>query len=125
MKALSIKQPWTGLIAGGFKTIETRTWPTKYRGELLICASKKAVIGMGHEFYLHRLCSVNACTVCIVNLVDCVPMEPKHEKEAMCRVYVGAWAWILEEVQIVKQIPISGKLGIYEIPYLTLETLEL
>lgn len=41
MKALSVKQPWAALIASGQKTIETRTWPTKYRGALLICSSAK------------------------------------------------------------------------------------
>jgi len=38
MKALTIHQPWASLIALGIKTIETRTWPTKYRGELAIHA---------------------------------------------------------------------------------------
>ena len=38
MKALTLHQPWAQLIALGVKTIETRTKPTKYRGELLIHA---------------------------------------------------------------------------------------
>lgn len=42
MKALSIWQPWASLIATGAKRYETRSWSTKYRGPLLICA---AVIG--------------------------------------------------------------------------------
>ena len=40
MKALSIKEPWATLILEGKKTIETRTWKTNYRGEILLCASK-------------------------------------------------------------------------------------
>ena len=40
MKALSLWQPWASLIATGAKTWETRSWPTAYRGPLLICASK-------------------------------------------------------------------------------------
>lgn len=40
MKALSILQPWATLIAIGAKTIETRSWATKYRGPLAIHASK-------------------------------------------------------------------------------------
>ena len=39
MKVLSIQQPYASLIMLGFKTIETRSWATKYRGELLIHAS--------------------------------------------------------------------------------------
>lgn len=41
MKCLSIKQPFADLIATGAKTIELRTWNTKYRGEFLIHASNK------------------------------------------------------------------------------------
>ncbi len=41
MKAISILQPWASLVALGHKKIETRSWNTKYRGELLIHASKK------------------------------------------------------------------------------------
>jgi len=40
MKAISLLQPWASLIAIGSKKIETRSWSTKYRGELAIHASK-------------------------------------------------------------------------------------
>jgi len=39
MKALSIRQPWASMIVHGIKTIENRTWSTKYRGPIAICAS--------------------------------------------------------------------------------------
>lgn len=54
MKALSIRQPWAWLIvrpdlpiaaraaaiaAGELKDVENRTWPTRYRGRVLIHAS--------------------------------------------------------------------------------------
>lgn len=41
MKALSVKQPWANMIASGEKTIETRTWMTGYRGQVLIVSSKQ------------------------------------------------------------------------------------
>jgi hypothetical protein len=41
MKCLSIKQPYAELVVSGKKTIELRTWDTKFRGEFLIHASKK------------------------------------------------------------------------------------
>ena len=41
MKALSVKQPWANMIASGEKTIETRTWMTSYRGQVLIVSSKQ------------------------------------------------------------------------------------
>lgn len=40
MKALSIRQPYAWLIVNGFKDIENRSWDTKYRGLVLIHASK-------------------------------------------------------------------------------------
>lgn len=40
MKALSIKQPWAWLIVHGGKDVENRTWPTNFRGRVLIHASK-------------------------------------------------------------------------------------
>jgi hypothetical protein len=40
LPALSIRQPWAGLIVAGRKSIEVRTWPTAHRGPLLIHASK-------------------------------------------------------------------------------------
>jgi ASCH domain len=41
VKILSIRQPWAYLIVHGSKSIENRSWPTKYRGELLVHASVK------------------------------------------------------------------------------------
>ena len=41
MKALSIQQPWAWLIVNGYKPVENRSWPTTYRGPLLIHAGKK------------------------------------------------------------------------------------
>ena len=32
MKALTVRQPWASLIAVGAKRVETRSWPTAYRG---------------------------------------------------------------------------------------------
>lgn len=41
MKCISLWQPWASLIVAGSKRIETRHWPTSYRGEILIHAAKK------------------------------------------------------------------------------------
>jgi hypothetical protein len=34
-------QPWAWLIINGYKDIENRSWPTKYRGPVLIHAGKR------------------------------------------------------------------------------------
>jgi hypothetical protein len=41
MKGFSLTQPWASLVALGHKRIETRSWSTNYRGEVLIHAAKK------------------------------------------------------------------------------------
>jgi hypothetical protein len=38
--ALSIRQPWAWLILHAGKDIENRSWPTKFRGRILVHASK-------------------------------------------------------------------------------------
>lgn len=45
MRAISLWQPWASAIALGSKTIETRHWPTKYRGPLAIHAAQRKVRG--------------------------------------------------------------------------------
>jgi hypothetical protein len=39
VKAITLWQPWASLVAVGAKRIETRSWPTSYRGELAIHAA--------------------------------------------------------------------------------------
>lgn len=38
--ALSIRQPWAWLICHAGKDVENRDWPTRYRGHVLVHASK-------------------------------------------------------------------------------------
>ena len=41
MKAISLWQPWAWAITHAGKDVENRTWPTRYRGPLLIHAAKR------------------------------------------------------------------------------------
>ncbi|WP_439624116.1 ASCH domain-containing protein [Gemmata sp.] len=55
MKCLSLHQPWASLMVSGAKCVETRGWPLRYRGPLLIHAAKKwdgdlAFIAAGQPF---------------------------------------------------------------------------
>jgi hypothetical protein len=99
MKAISIRSPWWEKIISGEKTIETRTWKTKYRGQLLICASKPT----GHA-------------VAIAYLADCRPMTKADEKAACCPVYPRANAWMLRNVMVLtKPFPVKGKLSLFDV----------
>jgi hypothetical protein len=41
MPALTLWQPWASLIALGAKQVETRSWPTSYRGDIAIHAATR------------------------------------------------------------------------------------
>ncbi|HUV04672.1 MAG TPA: ASCH domain-containing protein [Armatimonadota bacterium] len=61
MKAITLWQPWASLIACGAKQIETRSWPTRYRGPLAIHAAKKSPNWiddlMGEPSELREICA--------------------------------------------------------------------
>jgi hypothetical protein len=103
MKALSIKQPWANMIANGEKTIETRKWPTNYRGILLIVSSKSPPIKPA------------GVALAVARVADCRPMTKDDEAAACCRVYAGAFSWVLEDVRRIEPFPVKGSLGIYEV----------
>lgn len=50
MKAISLWQPWASAIAFDAKRIETRHWPTKYRGRLAIHAAARCIKRELEEF---------------------------------------------------------------------------
>jgi len=103
LKALSLKQPWANMIASGEKTIETRRWPTAYRGPLLIVSSKTPDI------------TPAGCAVALATLVDCRPMTRADEIAARCSLYPGAYSWVLQDVRRLKPFPVRGQLGIYDV----------
>ena len=110
MKAISIKQPWAHLIATGKKTIETRTWETYYRGELLIVSSKISVKGY-HGFGDLPL----GQAVAVAILTDCRLMIKYDEESTLCDIYSGAYSWVLENIRQIKPFPVKGRLRIYEV----------
>ena len=103
MKAISVKQPWANLIASGEKTVETRTWTTAYRGELLIVSSKTPRIEPAGQ------------ALAIAELVDCRPMTKADEASALCDVYPKAQAWVLRRIRRIPPFPVKGQLGIDEV----------
>jgi hypothetical protein len=117
MKALSVKQPWAALIGSGQKTIETRTWATRYRGPILICASKTCDM----DAFMALECDLadagqflTGVTICTADLVDCRPMTADDAAAACCEVYPGAFAWVLSNIKPVAPVAIQGQLGIFE-----------
>lgn len=103
-KAISLKQPFANLVCEGQKTIETRTWNTKYRGDLVICSSQNPKI----EPYGKALC--------VVEVYNTEPMKKEHEEAACSKLYPRAWAWYLRNVRkIDPPVSVKGKLGIFDL----------
>jgi hypothetical protein len=111
IKALSLKQPWANMI--GEKTIETRKWSTDYRGPLLIVASKTPDLNV---FEFSEIKGPFGKAVAKALLVDCRRMEKADETAACCRIYPGAFAWILEDIKPINiPFPVKGQLGLYDV----------
>lgn len=104
MKAISLKQPWANLVASGCKTIETRTWPTKYRGKILIVSSKSPA-NLGPA----------GTALAIAEIVDCRPMTEEDEDAACCKIYPRAQAWVLKDIRKIEPFAVKGQLGIYDV----------
>ena len=119
MMGLTIKQPWAHLIAIGHKTIETRTWPTGYRGPLAIhaglsvdpigessLASRRPDLVPAHGFPVGVI-------VAVADLADCRLLTEADQDAACCRC-VNLHGFILADVRrLSKPIPARGRLGLW------------
>lgn len=104
LTALSLKQPYANWVASGKKTIETRTWSTKYRGDILICASQS---GKGEP---------KGVALCIIEVYDVRRMITADERAACVEVYDRANAWMLCNLRRFQSpFPVKGQLGLYKI----------
>lgn len=122
MKALSVRMPWAHLIAEGIKTVETRSWSTKYRGPLLICAWKAVAPGSAIFVKDGRVERVTPYSeqelghaICTVELVGCTTMAEEHEAAVLVRCRPGLYAWRLENVRKLEPFPVVGKQGFFEV----------
>lgn len=129
MKVLSLTEPCATLIKEKKKLIETRSWKTKYRGELYIHASATKIPKAWKEdtefMALVEGIPLNySHIICKCKLVDCIymtkeyveEMKSKNYQEYICGKYEeGRYAWILEDVEPLKEpIEAKGRLGIWE-----------
>ena len=127
MKVLTIKEPFATLIKNKIKYIETRSWKTKYRGELYIQASvAKLSKVIRNRIELMNFFNEDELNygkiICKCNLVDCIYMTDefiKLEKEKNYDNFIsghykeGRYAWVLEDVVVIEPIAVKGQLGIW------------
>lgn len=124
MLALSIRQPWVWAILSCHKDIENRTWPTRFRGEFLIHASKGMTKGEYQAFVMFYEHEINEgppypppCPpmaqlqrggiVGKARLVDCVQSHPSPW-------FQGPFGFVLADVQPLPFVECKGDLGFFK-----------
>ena len=124
--ALTIKQPWASLIIHGGKDIENRSWPTRFRGSVLIHASKKRDDDELLSFKALKqqrgfkadwkgkplLWGDVPCggIIGVVDIVDCVT----HSKSNW---FVGDYGFVLANPRPLPFHPCRGALGFWRCEY--------
>lgn len=119
MKVLSIRQPWADLIISGHKDIENRSWPTKFRGPVLIHAGKQF-----ESDSFDNLC-INPLTrdfmkavpmsydlggiVGVAEIVDCVTTSKSMW-------FTGEYGFVLRNARPLSFTPMRGMLGFFDAP---------
>lgn len=124
MKALSIRQPWAWLIANGHKDIENRTWPTQFRGRVLIHASKgmtKAEYEDADDFldYIESDLALpsreqfeRGGIIGVATIVDCVPTAQRKSKWHM----EGQFGFLIANAKPLPFVECKGALGFFDVP---------
>ena len=137
MKALSVKQPYAGLIIAGIKTVENRSWaPRQAPGIMAICSTatpdaarwwqpmreKCAALGVT---FPEALCRINGAILGTVsndfivwlNNGDTVTDSTTTPEEYIRDWYnPGTIGWILTGPRrLAAPIPIKGRLGLYNL----------
>lgn len=126
LMALSWKQPYAELML--YDKIETRTWATKYRGWVMICASKapytyqQTMDISGYE----QVCRIidtfkrsdwnQGHTIAIGYLSDCRPMTPADTDAAFVQYRSGLWCHVYTNIRAITPLPWKGSQGWREVP---------
>lgn len=118
MKAISIRQPWAWLIVNGHKDIENRDWPTRFRGPVLIHASKGMTRGEYEDCRDH--CDYLGVTIPAfadlerggivgeANIVDCV-------SESVSPWFFGRFGFVLKDAKTLPFRPLKGQLSFFDV----------
>ena len=116
MKALSIRQPWADAIIWHGKDVENRSWPTRYRGPVLIHAAKawgkaeRADLAFVEDMTATKLEDTDrpllGGIIGRAEIVDCV--------EAMdSRWFFGPYGFVLRNAEALPFQPCRGALGFF------------
>lgn len=128
MKALSIKQPWAELILQGKKTIEIRSWNTKYRGYFLIHTSKKLDMEAIELFDINLEKLLCGYILGYAKLSDVVVYKSEEEfmkdknrhLSIQGKAKYPVYGFVLKDVHRIKPIEYKGRFGFFEVPEIKL-----
>jgi activating signal cointegrator 1 len=136
--AFSLIQPWATLLASGFKSIETRSWNTKFAGTVLIHASAtwgQESLGACHNRYIRSALEqlgylgLNMAFVkplprsAIIGVFDLVGTERTErirttladQERAFGNYSTGRFAWRTQNQRtFIKPVPTRGALKLWE-----------
>ena len=122
MKALSFRQPWAELVLQGRKTMDLRTYNTRYRGRLAIHASKSVERDDCLHYGLDPAELERGGLVGTVELVDVVLLDEatydEHRDEHLAgrRYREGLYGWILARPERLPQmVPARGRTNLFNV----------
>lgn len=121
--ALSIRQPWAWLIVNGYKDVENRDWPTRFRGPVLIHAGKTLTV-KHHAEVCERLALAGlippdmppfealelGCFVGWTRVTGCTKKVASPWKEP------ETWGFTLTDSHPIRSYPWKGQLGFFNVP---------
>jgi hypothetical protein len=142
VKVISVIQPWATLLALNEKGFETRSWATKYRGELAIHASKKidkmacrqepfksvlakhrydennlpigVILAIGFLEKCYKVIGNSDDVAFIGHGANVIDYVVQGNEYAFGDYTEGRYAWDLQDIKMIKPpIPAKGQLGIW------------
>jgi hypothetical protein len=123
--ALSIRQPWAWLIVHGWKNIENRTWRTRFRGPVLIHASKGMTAGeyRAAQIFMAAFTPLEmppmgdlprGGIVGVATILDCVDQHPSEW-------FTGPFGFVMDEARALPFVGCPGRLGFFAVSGSTLK----
>lgn len=132
MKAITIQQPWAELIIHGVtrsantvprrKDVENRTWPSGYRGPLLIHAGLgKAYMHDAEAYCLKAKDMAFGAVIGVVEMYGCKRIDEVVRSEWTD----GPWCHLYRNPRPLRNpVPWKGALGLWTPPKLLLEAID-
>ena len=115
MKTLTVCQPYASLIASGEKRIENRSWSTAYRGPLAVHAGRSRSWLDSYAPLPDNM--TFGAVICVVDLVDCLPIDDVRGELENHVHKEGPVCWILENVRILREpLPWRGQQMLFDVP---------